>query len=158
MRPQVLEFYMKIANISPAQLARKANVSRQAVSSWLKTSPAKEINLQSKHLKALAQAFNVSVDRLLTPPSFLSNSDEMEAANTLLNWDRLYPDIISFFIALSRNESVAIARFVQTYGLFEASKILGNIVWDEFSNYKRNIHPAVRKGLEGVWRLKMTQQ
>lgn len=158
MLPQVLKFYMKMFNISPAQLARDARVSRQAVSTWLNASPEKEINLQSKHLKGLAKVFNISVDKLLEPPLLLSNKSTMDATNALLNWDRLYPDLISFFVALSRNEVAAMARFVQVYGMFETSKMLGNIVWDEFPNYKKNIHPAVRKGLEGIWQLKMTPQ
>lgn len=158
MHPQVLDFYIKTSNKTQSQLAREAQVSRQAVSNWLRTPAEREINLQSKHLQALAKALDVSINKLLDPPAFLSNSKSMEATNTLLNWDRLYPDLISFFIALSKNESVAVARFVQIYGLYESWKILGNIVWDEFLNYKRHIHPAIRKGLEAIWQLRMMKE
>ena len=42
-------------------------------------------------------------------------------------------------------------HFVEVYGLFAAETTLGPLIWSEFPNYKRHIHPARRIELETLW-------
>lgn len=69
---------------------------------------------------------------------------------TLL-WDRAYPDLDDFALALNAGDPRAVGRFVEVYGLFAAEATLGSRVWDEFPEYKRHIHPGRRLELETLW-------
>lgn len=141
---------MRARKWSQADLARRVGISRQAISLWFKSD---EVSIRSRHLFALANVLGVSVDTLAAPlPAF--GSDHRALRTTYL-WDRLYPDLDNFAIAVGRRELPAIARLVQVSGLYVAERVVGRSVWKVFSSYKRFIHPARRRQLEGLvqWRL-----
>jgi transcriptional regulator with XRE-family HTH domain len=122
-------------------------VSRQAVSLWFRGEGA---NLQSRHLIRLSQVLGVTVEDLVRPlPCFEPETRERMRATLL--WDRLFPDLDDFALALSAGDPRALGRFVEVDGLFAAEALLGSSAWTEFPNYKRHIHPARRLELETLW-------
>ena len=54
-----------------------------------------------------------------------------------LLWDRLYPDLDDFAIALNASDPKAIGRFVEVDGLFATEKTLGKSVWKNFPSTTR---------------------
>jgi hypothetical protein len=84
----------------------------------------------------------------------LGDPDELR---TRYLWDRLYPDIDGFAIAIGRFEPPAVARLVEVDGLYAAEKILGRRVWKRFDQFKQLIHTVRRQQLEGLVRWRETQ-
>lgn len=133
-----------------------AQVSRQAVSQWMKAATKENANVDvlSSHLKRLAEGLGVSADDLLNPLPVLDNPGNEKNLTALLLWDRLYPGLVEFCMALVRNEETALARLVEVFGLFRAAKIAGDrAIWGEFPKFKRRIRPGRRAQLESVWRI-----
>jgi hypothetical protein len=122
-------------------------VSRQAVSLWFRE---REANLQGRHLVRLSQVLGVSVEELGKPLPCFEPKTHARLCATLL-WDRAYPDLDDFAVALNDRDPRALGRFVEVYGLIAAEAALGSFVWGEFPNYKRHIHPARRLELETLW-------
>ena len=83
--------------MSRSELARRVGVTRQAVSLWFQHQDA---NLQSRHLLRLSKVLGVSVEMLVRPlPCF--QPDVLARLRAALLWDRLYPDLDDFAIALT---------------------------------------------------------
>jgi transcriptional regulator with XRE-family HTH domain len=135
--------------VSQSELARLAGVSRQAVSKWFCRSRGL-VQMRSPHLKSLANGLGVPADLLLGELPGLADGerDELEAG---LLWDRAYPDLDAFLIALLVEEPRALGRLVETFGLFRAAKLVGESIWTRFPEYRRYVHPARRRGLEHLW-------
>lgn len=140
-----LEVLCKLRGLSQADLSRMAGVSRQAVSLWFKSKEPK-LNVQSKHLENLSKALEIKIDSLLDPLPFLN-------LNTWLLWDRLYPSVEDFGVALVKGELRALARLVESYGLFKSANLMGKIIWKKFLNYKKFIPPVRRKQCETLCRI-----
>lgn len=155
MNTMTLKIIAKIRQLSQSDLAKMAGVSRQAVSLWFKNSSAQNprINLQARHLENLCHLLKVKMDDLVEPLPCLNNMEYTKTLETTLLWDNLYPGIDDFIISLLRGEPRAIARLVQVWGLFQASNMLGNVVWKNFSRYKKHILPVRRKECEQLWNL-----
>ena len=66
-------------------------------------------------------------------------------------WDRAFPDLDDFAVALNSGNPRALGRFVEVYGLYAAEATLGASVWTDFPEYKRHIHPVRRLELETLW-------
>jgi len=147
LNTRTLAAYLKARNWTRAELARRVGVSRQAVSLWFQ---AEEANLQSRHLMRLAEVLVVPVEDLARPLPCFDPQTRARLRATLL-WDRLYPDLDDFAVALNAGDPRAVARFVQVYGLFAAEATLGPSVWAQFPDYKRHIHPTRRAELETLW-------
>jgi transcriptional regulator with XRE-family HTH domain len=147
MNVRTLKALLKRKGWSQSELARQVGVSRQAVSLWFQRD---EVNLQSRHLIRLGRVLGSPVEDLTEPlPCF---DPEMHArTRTALLWDRLYPDLDDFALALNSGDPRALARFVEVYGLFAAEKTLGPAAWTRFPDYRRLIHPARRRELETLW-------
>jgi transcriptional regulator with XRE-family HTH domain len=154
MIPQTLEILSRQCGKSQADLARIAGVSRQAVSKWFKAKPGSEVDVLSSHLRKLADGLDVSADILLRPLPVLGDPEATLQYEAALLWDRIYPDLADFSAALAWGELPALARLVQVYGLFRASKVAGRRVWDRFHDYKRLIRPVRREQLECIWKLR----
>lgn len=147
LNTRTLDAFLKARGWTRAELARRVGVSRQAVSLWFR---GQEANLQSKHLMRLAEVLGVRVEDLAGPLPCFDPSTRARLHATLL-WDRLYPDLDDFAVALNSRDPRAVARFVQVYGLYAAESTLGPWVWEDFPDYKRHIHPARRAELETLW-------
>jgi transcriptional regulator with XRE-family HTH domain len=138
---------MKARGWSQAELARRVGISRQAVSLWFRGEAA---NVHGKHLLRLSEVLAVPVEELARPlPCFEPETHDRLRATLL--WDRLYPDLDDFAVAVNARDPRALARFVEVYGLFAAEVTLGQHVWDDFPDYERHIHPARRRELETLW-------
>ena len=142
---------MKASEISQSELALQVGVSRQAVSLWLRQTG--QVSMRAQHLLRVSSALGVSAEKLVETLPFCE-PDRRDGLRTRYLWDRLYPDIDDFAIALNRNEPKAVARLVEIEGLYRAEKVLGARVWKQFEDYKRHIHPARRLQLEVLcaWR------
>ncbi len=144
---RTLEALLKARGWSRAELARRVGVSRQAVSLWFRE---EEANLQGRHLLRLSQVLGVSVEELAKPLPCFEPETHAQLCATLL-WDRVYPDLDDFAVALNARDPRALGRFVEVYGLFAAEKTLDSFVWEDFPKYKQHIHPARRLELETLW-------
>jgi hypothetical protein len=122
-------------------------VSRQAVSLWFQ---GEQADLKSRHLIRLGQVLGVPVEELAEPLPCFDSQTHAPLLATLL-WDRLFPDLDDFAVALNARDPRALGRFVEVYGLYAAAAALGDSVWTGFRNYKRYIHPARRAELETLW-------
>ena len=146
MQVRTLEALLKARGVSQSELARRVGVSRQAVSLWFQQEDA---NLQSRHLLRVSEVLGVPVEELVRPlPCFEPNVHARLRAALL--WDRLYPDLDDFAIALNASDPRAVGRFVEVYGLYAAQKTLGKSVWKSFPQCKKHIHPARRRELEAL--------
>ncbi len=144
---RTLKALLKARGWTRAEVARRVGVSRQAVSLWFR---GEEANLQGRHLIPLSQALSVSVEDLAKLLPCFEPETHAQLRATLL-WDRAYPDLDDFAVALNAGDPRALGRFVEVYGLFAAEATLGAFVWGDFPNYKQHIHPARRLGLETLW-------
>ncbi|MCX6109437.1 MAG: helix-turn-helix transcriptional regulator [Proteobacteria bacterium] len=157
MNTQTLKALAEARNLSQADIGRYAGVSRQAVSQWFKT-PETDISIGSLHLKALADAIGASADDLLRPLPLVDKPMELGRVQTQLLWDRLYPSVPALAAAAVRGEAAAIARLVQSYGLYATADMLGAKVWRDFPAYKTHLIPARRRALEAIWQLRQTKR
>ena len=147
-----LDVLMKVRGLNQSALAKAAGVSRQAVSLWFMKSAEDRIGIRGAHLLELSRALNLSLDELVAPLPRL-DPEGQESLTAELLWDKLYPDLVAFSIALARGELQALARLAQVFGLFRAAKMAGDAAWSRFPEYARLIHPQRRGDLERVWRL-----
>lgn len=134
MNIKTLEVIARKKGLKQADIAALAGISRQAVSLWFKRGKLNNnINIQSNHLKKLAEGLGVTQDELCTSLPVLESEYSLKKFETDLLWDKLYPDLIDFTLALIRFEKPAIARLVQIYGMFAGEKIIGDKgkkIWD----------------------------
>lgn len=137
-----------IKNLSNADIARLAGVSRAAVTKWFREAEKKSwVNVETKTLIRLAEGLGISPDYLLRPRENLSRWQ------TPFLWDGLYPSMESFVAAIGQNRLPALARLVQVLGFREAVCVVGQSAITEFHQYKKYIKPARRKQLESLWPL-----
>lgn len=144
---RTLSAFLKARGWTRAELARRVGVTRQAVSLWFR---GDEANLQSRHLLRLGAALGVAAEDLAKPLPCFEPEVRARLRATLL-WDRLYPDLDDFAVALHNGDPRALARFVEVYGLFAAERTLGPSAWNNFPAYQRHIHPVRRRELETLW-------
>jgi transcriptional regulator with XRE-family HTH domain len=147
-----LKTLARVQQLSQSDIARRAGVSRQAVSAWFQ-SDATEVGVRSHHLKNLAEGLGVPAETLLSDLPGLTRS-ERDDLPAQLNWDHLYPDLDAYVASVIAGDARALGRLVETFGLYRSAKLAGNGVWTRFPEYLRFIHPARRPGLEQLWRWK----
>lgn len=154
MSTQSLQAICKLRNLSQSDLARMAGVSRQAVSLWLKAPSGSELVMRTSHLRQLAGSLELRADELLQPLPILDDPEASRRLEASLLWDRLYPTLLDFSVALTRGQPPALARLVQVFGMYKGAKIAGRKIWERFPDYKRYIRPVRREQLEGIWLLR----
>src|SRR5687767_303909 len=98
-----LKTIMYAKGLSQADIARAAGVSRQTVSRWFRK--GFKINLYSNHLEKLALSLEIQAEDLTTETL---TQKELELESAALLWDRLFPDIESFALALVRGNKAAL--------------------------------------------------
>jgi transcriptional regulator with XRE-family HTH domain len=139
----------KLRDLSQSDLARAAGVSRQAVSGWM----TGKKDLRVSNLQKLSRTLGLSIDQLIEPLPVLDEIHVVNKLQTALLWDRLFPELEDFVIALVKGDLRAIARLVEVYGLYSAAATVGSVVWKNFSRYCRFIHPVRRQQLEILWKI-----
>ena len=113
MNQRTLRAHLKARGWSQSELARRVGVSRQAVSLWLGGDDS--VDVRGSHLVRLSEVLGVAVPTLLGPlPCFDASHRRVRA---MLLWDRLYPDLDDFAIAVNQWEPQAVGRLVQVYRL-----------------------------------------
>lgn len=152
----MLRILMKIRGLNQSDVARIAGISRQSVSLWFKSGTDFQ-NIQISPLMKLSDSLNISIDELVRPMPLLNDPDTCKALFTEFCWDRLYPDIESFFTSLTEKRLPAMARLVQCRGLFESACILGESVWQLYDKYRSYLHPAKRKECDYICELHKSQ-
>ena len=149
MDPAALNLLKIVRDLSNSDIAKAAGVSRQAVSLWFLNN--KWINIQTNHLLNLSKAFSIRSDDLLFPIEVYQDKKYLNETKAALLWDKLYPSLEEFLFDAIKGKKRAIARFVQVYGMDEASKLFGKSVFMDFHKYKKYINPARRKECEKLW-------
>lgn len=160
MNIETLFCFMKIRGISGATLARKAGISRQALTEWkrkAKQAQNPRVNVYSQTQESLAQVLGVRSEELGQTFQIISDPNLRKSIEAEILWDRLYPDIASFSSAVVKGAPQALARLVQVYGLYASAKMAGQQIWNNFPEYKYKMHPAYRKQAEIVWTLAQNQ-
>lgn len=156
MNPYTLKAILKVRGLKAADLSKSTGISKQLLSHWFAQKDL-SLNIHSKNLTKLASGLGLSVDALSSPMPILEDGTERKALETNLLWDRIYPDLESLIRGILRHEETALARIVQIYGLFQAEKIIGKIVWKKFPSYKSKMSPVQRKQSEVLWNLYNSQ-
>lgn len=134
--------------LNKAAIAKRAGVSRAAVTKWFHNKDPKGwVNVETRSLLKLANALNINPETLLIP------APELDQETTTFLWDRLYPDMAHFVHALAQHQRPAVARLVQVVGFHDAGKILGRKIISDFPKYAKYIKPVRRKQLEVLWPL-----
>lgn len=139
---------MKSKELSRADLARIAEVSRAAVTRWFREGEKTGwVNVETRTLLKLAKGLGIS------PHEFLNERMNLKQFETRFLWDRLYPDMESFVKALIQHRAPAMARLVQVLGFRDAKQVAGTSIITLFERYKKFIIPARRRQLEKLWLL-----
>lgn len=134
--------------LKQSALAKMAGVSRACVTKWFHNKGSGEkINIETNTLFKLAENLKMS------PEFFLIPLPDLSSLETPLLWDKLYPTMIHFAVALAKYEWPAVSRLVQAEGFHVAQKILGKKTIADFPKYAKYIKPARRKQLEILWPL-----
>lgn len=147
MNTGTLRKIAQFRGLTQSDLAKAAQVSRQAVSQWFCHDDS-FISVSSIHLRNLSKALGTSADVLLED---LADPDWWRRTTTNLLWDNLYEDLTGFLAACDRGEPRALSRLVEVYGLFASAKILDQRIWKLFPEYKRYLPPSRRSELEQLW-------
>lgn len=146
-----LNTLMKLKNINPAELARRAGISRQAISKWFTSAETMNknlINAEWNTILKISEALHIKPSALSTD-LFRSLSPETKSQyHSLLLWDQLYDSVESLSIALAKKEYKAVGRYVQVFGILAAEKIFGSWIYLRFDQYSPFIHPVKRKELK----------
>ncbi len=158
MNIQTLKALAIINHLNQSDLARAAGVSRQCASQWLHGHHANGfVNIQTKHLLAIADALNVKADDLLRAMPLLGDDASSARETTRLLWDKLYPDLTTLLVAALEESPEALARIVQVHGMYLSAKLFGARIWRNFQKFKKFIHPVRRAELEGLWQYRESQ-
>ena len=156
MDQMALRALMSVRNLSQADLARAAGVSRQAVSSWLRpgsSSRCRTVQIRSETLLNLCEKLNAPYEFLVKSFPLSDNPAMRRSLTAEFLWDSLYPSLEDFAAGIIRGEFNALARLTQVLGLFESAALAGRSVWKKFPRFKRYIMPQRRTECEQIWNL-----
>ncbi len=153
MDSTTLHLVLKLRGLNQSDLAKKVGLSRQAISLWFLHSKTVPINVQSKHLYRLCNKLGLTVELLAQPLPLMSDDKIRRKLEATFLWDKLFPGLEDFGIALVQKDLRAIARLVQMEGLFKASQILGKSIWKKFHLYKKWMLPIRAQECEKIWNL-----
>ena len=148
MNRSALRAAMKLKHLNAASLAKRAALTRQAISKWKLTQPdvgATPLNPSLQTVQQISQALNLSITQLTTDPFASLDPSEKQKLTTLLLWDHLYDSFENFVVALVKLEYRAVARYVQTFGILRAHKIFGVWIYDALPRYSSYLPPVKRK-------------
>ena len=145
---QLVKNTMQSKRLTKADLARRAGVSRAAVTRWFRNADAAGwVNVETSTLRMLAQGLGIP------PHELLKERTDLRQFEKRFLWDRLYPDMESFVHALDEHRAPAMARLVQVLGFRDATRVAGSPILTQFERYKKHIIPARRRQLENIWPL-----
>ena len=148
----VLKAAMAKKGYRQSDVAKAAAVSRQAVSLWF----AAEGDFRNVHVATL---LNLSVGlgippaELLKPLPGLQEPAEGRRLYAEFCWDRSFPDIYRFLAALTARQPRAVARLIESRGIFETAAVLGAQVWQMYPQLRSRLPVARRTVVDAVWKI-----
>lgn len=135
-----------------SDVAKAAEVSRQAVSLWF--SGAGDFrNLHVANLLNLSAGLGISPAELLQPLPGLEGLAEERRLYAEFCWDRCYPDIYRFLAALAEAQPRAVARLIESRGIYEAATVVGVRVWRMYPTLRQRLPTARRAVVDTVWKI-----
>ena len=100
MTSRLIALILASRRINQSDLARAAEVSRQAVSRWL----SGKAGLRASNLFKLCRNLGLDPQLLLSENPLLSDADHWKRLEALYCWDQLFPSLQEFIVALSRED------------------------------------------------------
>ena len=148
----VLKMVMAKKGYRQSDVAKAAGVSRQAVSLWF----AQDDDFQNLHVANLVNLSNdLGIDpaELHEPLACISDPAAVRQLYAEFCWDRSYPDIHWFLVALAGSRPRAVARFIECRGIYEAAAVLGKGTWRAYRGIRKHLAPARRREIDTVWKV-----
>ena len=147
----VLKAAMAKKGYRQSDVARAAAVSRQAVSLWF-AADGDFRNVHVANLLNLGAGLGIAPAELLTPLPGLGEPSGERRLYAEFCWDRSFPDIYRFLVALAAAEPRAVARLIESRGIYEAAAVLGAQVWDAYPELRARLPDARRAVVDAVWK------
>ena len=148
----VLKAAMAKKGYRQSDLAKAAAVSRQAVSLWF-AGEGDFRNVHVANLLNLSAGLGISPAELLQPLPGLEGPAEERRLYAEFCWDRSFPDIYRFLVALAARQPRAVARLIESRGIYEAAAVLGVQVWRRYPDLRRLLPGARRTVVDAVWKI-----
>ena len=148
----VLKAAMAKKGYQQSDVAKAAGVSRQAVSLWF----AADDDFRNVHvatLMNLSAGLGIDPAELLKPFPVLTDRATVRRWYAEFCWDRSYPDIYRFLVALAGSEPRAVARLIASRGIYEAAAVLGARVWRTYPGLRQFLPAARRTEVDAVWKI-----
>lgn len=148
----VLKAAMAKSGYRQADVAKAAAVSRQAVSLWF-AADGDFRNVHVANLLNLSAGLGIAPAELLQPLLGLEGRAEERRLYAEFCWDRSFPDIYRFLAALAAGQPRAVARLIESRGIYEAAAVLGLQVWDAYPDLRSRLPAARRAVVDAVWKI-----
>ena len=148
----VLKAAMAKKGYRQSDVAKAAAVSRQAVSLWF-AGEGDFCNVHVANLLNLSAGLGISPAELLQPLPGLGGRAEERRLYAEFCWDRSYPDIHGFLVALAAAQPRAVARMIECRGIYEGAAVLGAQVWHRYPEFRHLLPPARRTVIDTVWKI-----
>ncbi len=133
-------------------MAQAAAVSRQAVSLWF-AAEGDFRNVHVANLLNLSAGLGIAPAELLQPLPGLASPAEERRLYAEFCWDRSFPDVYRFLAALATGQARAVARLIESRGIYEAAVVLGPQVWDAYPDLRSRLPAARRTVVDAVWKI-----
>jgi transcriptional regulator with XRE-family HTH domain len=135
-----------------SDVAKAAEVSRQAVSLWF-SGDGDFRNVHVANLLNLSAGLGIAPAELLQPLPGLEGPDEERRLYAEFCWDRSYPDVYRFLAALAEAQPRAVARLIESRGIYEAAAVVGVRVWRMYPALRQRLPAARRAVVDTVWKI-----
>ena len=135
-----------------SDVAKAAAVSRQAVSLWF-AAQGDFRNVHVANLLNLSAGLGIAPAELLQPLTGLERPGEERRLYAEFCWDRSFPDIYHFLVALAAGRPRAVARLIESRGMYEAAAVLGAQVWRTYPELRHRLPAARRAVVDAVWKI-----
>ena len=148
----VLKAAMAKKGYGRSDVAKAAGVSRQAVALWF-AGKGDFRNVHVANLLNVSAGLGIAPAELLQPLPGLENTAAARRLNAEFCWDRSYPDIYRFLAALAQAQPRAVARLIESRGIYEAAAVVGIRVWRMYPTLRQRLPAARRAVVDTVWKI-----
>ena len=105
------------------------------------------------NLLNLSAGLGIAPAELLQPLPGLEGPDEERRLYAEFCWDRSYPDVYRFLAALAEAQPRAVARLIESRGIYEAAAVVGVRVWRMYPALRQRLPAARRAVVDTVWKI-----
>ena len=148
----VLKAAMAKHGFRRSDVARAAGVSRQAVALWF-AGEGDFRNVHVANLLKLSAGLGIAPAELLQPLPGLTDPVGEKRLYAEFCWDRSYPDIYRFLVALAEAQPRAVARYIESRGIYEAAAVVGERAWSMYPALRKLLPAARRTVVDSVWKI-----